>query len=109
MRRFTTSAILPMSVTLDWSGSQASPSSKMPGKFRPSDNGTYSWGIQSLATFRWRLSSFSTTSSSAYSSWASVHAFELPRWGEVIVTGSSWGREWGTGITYGFVGYVTVG
>lgn len=94
-----------MSVTLDWLVSHASPSSKTPEKFRPSLNGTYSWGIQSLATLRWRLSSFSTTSSSAYSSWASVHAFELPRWGEVIVTVAP-----GDGrITYGFVGYVTVG
>lgn len=54
-----------MSVTLDWPVSHASPSSKRPGKLRPSENGTYSWGIQSLATLRWRLSSFSTTSSSA--------------------------------------------
>ena len=95
-----------MSVTLDWLVSHASPSSKRPGKLRPSENGTYSWGIQSLATLRWRLSSFSTTSSSAYSSWASVHAFELPSVGR----GDRHGGAPGDGrITYGFVGYVTVG
>ncbi|CAM5613022.1 hypothetical protein SVIOM342S_08182 [Streptomyces violaceorubidus] len=39
-----------MSVTLDCSFPQASPSSKIPGKFRASLHGTYSCGIQSLAT-----------------------------------------------------------
>src|SRR5690242_8899058 len=86
-------AIRPISVTLDCSLSQASPSANCPGKLRPSLHGTYSCGIQSLATLRCRLSSFSTTSSSAYSSRASVQADGLPRCGEVIVTGTPGGTH----------------
>src|SRR5882757_1699610 len=112
----------PSSVTLDCSLPQASPSSKRPGKLRASLHGTYSWGIQSFATFRWRLSSVSTTSSSAKSSRASVQSEDgLARWGEVIVTGAPGGRggnantERGASgdasgdATYGIVGYVSVG
>ncbi|ARX87775.1 hypothetical protein SMD44_07257 [Streptomyces alboflavus] len=120
MSRLTTRAIRPMSVTGDCPFSQASPSSKNPGKFRASENGTYSWGIQSLATPRCRLSSFSTTSSRAYRSRASVHVSVLPRWEGVIVTGAPGdgrGEECGARgeprhrerRTYGIVGYVPVG
>ncbi len=62
-----------MSLTGDCSTAQASPP-MIPSKSRPWLHGTYSCGIHSLATPRWRFSSRSTTSSRARMSRVSVQA-----------------------------------
>src|SRR4051794_16121231 len=63
VRRFTSNAVRAIGESVDCSTDHGSPSRC--AKLRPSVHGTYSWGIHSWATPRWRLRLSSTVGASS--------------------------------------------